>query len=201
MRIVVLISGRGSNMKNLIESYYDDESPAEVIKVISNNPDAEGLTVINQYHIPAVVIDHTKFDMRDDFEEALHKEIMKDEPDYICLAGFMRILSPLFIRKWPKRIINIHPSLLPAYPGLYTHKKVLEAGEIVTGCTVHFVDEGVDTGEIIVQKQVPILPKDTEESLADRVLTNEHFLYPHALYILKQEFTFRNITIKPSLDH
>lgn len=198
MRIVILISGRGSNMKNLVEAYYDDESPAEVIKIISNNPDAEGLEIANQYHIPAVIIDHTKFDSRFDFEEALHAEIIKDKPDYICLAGFMRILSPLFVQKWPKQIINIHPSLLPAYPGLDTHKRVLEAGEIVTGCTVHFVDEGVDTGEIIIQKQVPILPKDTEETLADRVLTNEHLLYPHALRIIKQEFIFRNITIRPN---
>ncbi len=174
--IVILISGRGSNMEALL----DARLPARCAAVFSNDPRAGGLAVARARGIATGVVDHHAFPDRDAFDDALAAEIDRHEPDLIALAGFMRILTERFIGRYRGRLMNIHPSLLPSFPGLDTHRRALAAGVRVHGCTVHFVAPAVDAGPIIVQAAVPVLPGDTEERLAARVLAQEHRIYPQA---------------------
>lgn len=180
-RVVILISGRGTNMERLIQACQAGEVPAQVVRVISDNPEARGLERARAYGVPTVVVPARAFPDRAAFETALLQAVQEAEPDLICLAGFMRILSPRFVQAYRYRVMNIHPALLPSFPGLHAQRQALEYGVKVSGCTVHFVDEGVDTGPIIVQKAVPVREDDTEETLAARILEKEHEAYPEAV--------------------
>jgi phosphoribosylglycinamide formyltransferase-1 len=176
-KIVILISGRGSNMRAIVEA----RLPLTVAAVISNDPQAGGIATAKQYGIPTRVVDHRAHRERAAFDEALSAEIDAFEPDLVVLAGFMRILSAAFVNRYRGRLINIHPSLLPAFTGLHTHRRVLEAGVKVHGCTVHFVTPEVDHGPIVIQAAVPVVDGDDEGSLAARVLSEEHRIYPQAV--------------------
>ena len=175
--IVILISGRGSNMEALLEA----RLPARVAAVISNNPGARGLTTARSRGIDTAVVDHRAFADRAAFDAALATEIDRHRPDLVVLAGFMRILTAPFIERYDGRMMNIHPSLLPAFTGLDTHRRALAAGVRIHGCTVHFTAPAVDSGPIIAQAAVPVLPDDTEQHLAARVLAEEHRIYPQAV--------------------
>lgn len=180
-RVAILISGRGSNMTALIEAARASTYPAEIACVISNRPQAEGLTKAQGMGVPAIAIDHTTFASREAFEAALDAELTSFRVDLVACAGFTRILTPAFVKRWLDRILNIHPSLLPAFQGLDAHERALAAGVKIAGCTVHLVRADVDDGPIIAQAAVPVLDSDTSETLAARVLQAEHKLYPHAL--------------------
>ena len=175
--LVILISGRGSNMEALLEA----RLPARVAAVISNNPGARGLATAKSRGIDTAVVDHRAFADRAAFDAALAAEIDRHRPDLVALAGFMRILTAPFIERYHGRMMNIHPSLLPSFTGLDTHRRALAAGVRIHGCTVHFTAPAVDSGPIIVQAAVPVLPDDTEERLAARVLAEEHRIYPQAV--------------------
>ncbi|TCJ17096.1 phosphoribosylglycinamide formyltransferase [Parasulfuritortus cantonensis] len=177
MKAVVLISGRGSNMEALLKAGL----PVEFACVISNRPDAQGLAVAAGLGVATAVVDHKGHDGRAAFDAALAAEIDRHAPDLVILAGFMRVLTTDFVRRYADRMINIHPALLPAFPGLHTHARALAAGVRVHGCTVHFVTPEVDVGPIIVQAVVPVLADDDEASLAARVLAQEHRIFPLAV--------------------
>lgn len=176
-RLVVLISGRGSNMEALLKA----SLPARIVAVISNRADAAGLAIAARHDVPTRVIEHREFASRDAFDAALAEAVDAYEPDYVLLAGFMRILSAAFVARFAGRLINIHPSLLPAFPGLHTHARALAEGVKVHGCTVHFVTPALDHGPIIVQAGVPVRTGDTEDRLAARVLEQEHLVFPQAV--------------------
>ena len=180
-KIVVLLSGQGSNMQAIVRACAAEKWDARVCAVISNRADAAGLVFAREHGIATAVVDHTTFTTRDAFDAALADVIDAHAPDWLVLAGFMRILTPAFVRRFEGRTLNIHPSLLPAFTGLHTHRRALEAGCKLTGATVHFVTPELDHGPIIAQALVPVLPLDTEASLAARVLAREHVLYPLAL--------------------
>ena len=184
LKIAVVISGRGSNLQALIDSCADRGFPAEIVAVISNVPGAQGLARAERAGIRTEVIDSRGFARRADFDAALDAGLAASGAELVCLAGFMRLLSDGFVTKWRDRIINIHPSLLPAFPGLETHERVLRAGVRFTGCTVHFVRPELDSGPIIVQAAVPVRGGDTPESLASRVLEAEHIIYPEAVRLI-----------------
>lgn len=175
--IVILISGRGSNMEALLAA----QLPARVAAVISNDPRARGLGIARDRAVAVAAVDHRAFADRAAFDAALAAEIDRHRPDLVALAGFMRILTPSFIERYRGRIMNIHPSLLPAFPGLHTHRRALEAGVRIHGCTAHFVTPDLDSGPVIAQAAVPVYPGDTEEQLAARVLMQEHRIYPQAI--------------------
>lgn len=175
--IVILISGRGSNMEALLEARLS----ARIAAVISNNPQARGLETAKARGIATAVVDHRAFGERAGFETALAGEIDRHRPDLVALAGFMRIFTGPFVERYRGRMLNIHPSLLPSFPGLHTHRRALEAGVRIHGCTVHFAAPVVDGGPIVAQAAVAVLPDDTEERLAARVLAEEHRLYPQAV--------------------
>lgn len=183
-RVGVLISGRGSNLRALIEACKAPTFPAEIVLVVSNVPRAPGLAYAETVSIPTRTIDHKDFPSREAFDAALSEALDDARVELLCNAGFMRLHSESFVRHWWNRHLNIHPSLLPAFPGLHTHARVLEAGAKISGCTVHFVRPQMDTGPIVAQAAVPVLPGDTEDSLAARVLAAEHRLYPHALRLV-----------------
>ena len=186
-RVAVLISGRGSNMAALIEAAKDKNYPAEIAVVISNRPDAGGLMVARANGITTEVVDHTAFGKdRTAFESALQAVLEKHRIDIVCLAGFMRLLTAGFVKQWQQRILNIHPALLPAFKGLDTHRRALEAGVKVHGATVHFVVPEMDSGPIIAQAAVNVRPEDTEKDLAARVLKAEHQIYPLALKLVAE---------------
>jgi phosphoribosylglycinamide formyltransferase-1 len=181
-RVAVLISGRGSNMAALIDAAGDDAFPAEIVLVASNRPDAGGLTVATQAGIATETVDHTVFGKdRAGFERALQAALERHRIELVCLAGFMRLLTPDFVAHWEGRMLNIHPALLPAFKGLDTHRRALEAGVKIHGATVHFVVPEMDSGPIVAQGAVAVREDDTEETLAARVLAVEHRLYPLAL--------------------
>jgi len=180
-KVAVLISGRGSNMSALIEAAKADDYPAEIVLVVSNKPDAMGLEVARSENIPAIAIDHTEFEAREDFEEALHKALLEHDVEIVVLAGFMRKLTGSFTGKWQGAMINIHPSLLPKYKGLNTHQRALDAGDKEHGCTVHYVTAELDGGPIIMQATVPVLEGDTPDDLAARILVQEHRIFPLSL--------------------
>jgi phosphoribosylglycinamide formyltransferase 1 len=181
LRTAILISGRGSNMQALIESCRPAAAPAEIALVLSNNPQAEGLARAAAAGIPTAAIDHRGHRERAAFDAELDRRLRAADIALVCLAGFMRLLTPGFVESWRDRMINIHPSLLPAFPGLDTHARALAAGVRFHGCTVHFVRHETDTGPIIVQAAVPVRADDTPDSLAARVLAQEHRIYPQAL--------------------
>jgi phosphoribosylglycinamide formyltransferase-1 len=181
-RVAILISGRGSNMASLIAAAKDDNYPAEIALVVSNRPDAAGLAHAKSQGIATAVVDHTRYGKdRAAFEHALQDVLTAHRIDLVCLAGFMRLLTPWFVGQWQGRMLNIHPALLPAFKGLHTHERALEAGVKTHGATVHFVSAEMDSGEIIAQAKVPVLDGDTPDTLAARVLEAEHRIYPQAL--------------------
>jgi phosphoribosylglycinamide formyltransferase 1 len=181
IRTAVLISGRGSNMMALVEAARSENNPAVITRIIANRPDAKGLDYARANGIATAIIDHKSFPNREAFEAALHADLESHGTELVALAGFMRVLSQAFVAKWPGRIINIHPSLLPAYKGLHTHERALADGTTQHGCTVHYVSAELDAGEPILQAEVPVVAGDTPETLAARVLTQEHRIYPQAL--------------------
>ena len=183
-RVAVLISGRGSNLKALIAAGEKPDAPFEIALVISNRPGAGGLDVAAAAEIPGLVIDHRAYDDREAFERTLDQKLNEAGVRLGCLAGFMRVLTPWFVERWQDRLLNIHPSLLPAFKGLDTHARALEAGVRVHGCTVHLVRPDLDDGPILVQGTVPVLQNDTEDALAARVLEVEHRCYPLALELV-----------------
>lgn len=176
-KIVILISGRGSNMQAILEA----KLPVQVAAVISNDPEARGLATARTHDVATQVVDHRQFPERAAFDRSLQAAIDSHAPDLVVLAGFMRILTAEFVEHYRGRLINIHPSLLPAFTGLHTHRRALEAGVKVHGCTVHFVTAELDHGPIVIQSAVPVLDGDTEDTLAARVLAQEHSIYPQAV--------------------
>jgi phosphoribosylglycinamide formyltransferase-1 len=183
-RIVILISGRGSNMQALLKVAAAQNWPAQIAAVISNQPSAAGLDVARAAGIAALSLNHRDYPDREQFDTALAELIDRYSPDVIVLAGFMRILTPAFVTKYFGRLINIHPSLLPSFPGLHTHQQAIDAGVKFHGATVHFVTAELDHGPIIAQAVVPVLDNDTEDTLAERVLEQEHQIYPQAVHDL-----------------
>ncbi len=186
-RVAILISGRGSNMAALIEAAKAKDYPAEIVLVLSNRPDALGLDTARREGITTAVVDHKTFgEDREAFERALDAELRGRRVDLVCLAGFMRLLTPWLVTRWRGRMLNIHPALLPQFKGLDTHRRALAAGVARHGATVHFVVPEMDSGPIVAQDSVPVLPGDSEESLARRVLAVEHVLYPKALRLVAE---------------
>jgi phosphoribosylglycinamide formyltransferase 1 len=183
-RVGILISGRGSNMMSLIEACAQPDFPAEIAVVISNRPDAAGLGRAAAAGIPTVTIDHKLFGSRVPFEMRLHQALLDHGVELICNAGFMRMLTGGFVDRWRDRQLNVHPSLLPALPGLDTHTRALDQGLLIHGCTVHFMRLEMDTGPIVAQSAICVLPTDTPETLGARVLEQEHKIYPHALWLV-----------------
>jgi phosphoribosylglycinamide formyltransferase 1 len=186
-RVAVLISGRGSNLAALIAATRDLTYPAEIALVISNRADAVGLQRAKEAGIATMIVDHAAYVDREAFERALHEVLEANHIAFVCLAGFMRLLTPWFVTRWPGRMLNIHPALLPAFKGLDTHARALAAGVKVHGATVHFVVPEVDSGPIITQGAVPVFDTDTAETLAARVLAIEHQIYPRALRWLAED--------------
>ena len=184
IKLGVLISGRGSNLQSLIDACADPEFPAEIAIVVSNRPRAAGLTRAKEAGLQSTVIDHTTFDDRDAFDDALSDALSAAGGELVCLVGLLRLLQEKFVRDWRDRVINIHPSLLPAFRGLDVHERVLEAGVRITGCTVHYVRATVDDGPIVIQGAVPVMPDDTAKTLAARVLEAEHVIYPEAVRLI-----------------
>ena len=180
-RIVILISDRGSNMQAIVQCCAAEHWPAQVVAVLANRPDAAGLEFAAARGIATAVVDHRHFPTRESFDTALASAIDVHQPDLVVLAGFMRILGEDFVRRYAGRLLNVHPSLLPAFPGLQTHRRAIEAGCKLAGATVHFVTAAVDHGPIVAQVAVPVLADDDEDALAARVLAREHQLYPLAV--------------------
>ena len=180
-RIVILISGRGSNMQAIVRAARDEQWPADIAAVISNRPDAPGLAFAAAQGIPTAVVSNKEYATREAFDAALQAVIDRFSPDLVVLAGFLRILNGSFVEHYAGRIINIHPSLLPSFPGLATHRQALAAGVKVHGATVHFVTADLDHGPIVAQAAVPVLADDTEDALSARVLEQEHIIYPSAI--------------------
>lgn len=186
LKLGVLISGRGSNLQALIDACADETYPARIALVISNDADAGGLERARAAGIQTLVIDHREFENRESFDTAISSALDTHEIGLVCLAGFMRLLSRPFVERWRDRIINIHPSLLPAFKGLHVHERIIEAGVRITGATVHFIRLEMDEGPIIAQGAVGVRADDTPESLADRVLDVEHRLYPLAVRLIAE---------------
>jgi phosphoribosylglycinamide formyltransferase 1 len=185
-RTAVLISGRGSNLKSLIDAARDPSFPAEIAFVFSNVETAGGLDYAREAGVPFRAFSHKGFDSREAFDAAIDAEFEQHKIDLVCEAGFMRIHSDSFVRKWNGRILNIHPSLLPAFKGIRVHQQALDAGVKISGCTVHFMVPELDSGPIIAQAAVPVLTGDTAETLAERILTEEHRIYPEALRLVAE---------------
>lgn len=184
-RLGILISGRGSNMEALLKAAQAPDCPFDPVLVLSNRPDAAGLEKARAFGVATKAIDHKPFGKdRESFERAMDAELKAADVQLIALAGFMRVLTPWFVDEWAGRLINIHPSLLPKYPGVDTHKRCLDAGDLVHGCTVHQVTAGVDQGPVIGSAEIDVRPGDTEDSLAARLLKAEHLLYPRCLAAL-----------------
>jgi phosphoribosylglycinamide formyltransferase-1 len=180
-RIVILISGRGSNMEALVRACAAQAWPARIEAVLSNRPDAPGLAFASRAGIATAVVDHRAHGSREAFDAALEQAVQAFRPDLVVLAGFMRVLGPAFVARFEGRLLNVHPSLLPAFPGLHTHRRALEAGCHVTGATVHLVTAELDCGPIVIQSAVPVRPGDDEQALAERMLATEHVIYPRAV--------------------
>jgi phosphoribosylglycinamide formyltransferase-1 len=186
LKVGVLISGRGSNLQALIDACQRPDFPAEIIHVIANRPGAEGLVRAERAGIATTIIDHRDHGDKASFDAALDQDLRDHGAQLVCLAGFMRILTPGFVDAWRDRLINIHPSLLPSFKGLDAQQAALDAGVRVTGCTVHFVRAEMDTGPIIAQAAVPVLPGDDADTLSARILAQEHIIYPQALDLIAQ---------------
>lgn len=186
-RVGVLVSGSGTNLQALLDASAAHDFPASIALVLSNNPQAFALERARKSGVPTAVVEHKAFAQRAAFEAALVEQLKRQEVEIVCLAGFMRILGGDFLRAFPGKVLNIHPALLPAFPGLHAARQALEHGAKVAGCTVHFVDEGTDTGPIIIQAAVPILSGDDEASLSARIQVQEHRIYPLALRWLAEQ--------------
>jgi phosphoribosylglycinamide formyltransferase-1 len=185
--IVILISGRGSNMEAIVRAQQAEAWPARIAAVISNKPDAKGLEFAQRHGIPTAVVPNKEFPTRDAFDAALQATIDRFEPDLVVLAGFMRILTAPFVEHYAGRMLNIHPSLLPLFPGLHTHRQALDACVEEHGATVHFVTAELDHGPAVIQARIPVLPGDTEDSLAERLLAEEHVIYPQAVRLFIED--------------
>ncbi|BAT70850.1 phosphoribosylglycinamide formyltransferase 1 [Thermosulfidibacter takaii ABI70S6] len=186
LRLGVLVSGRGSNLQSIIDHIEAGKIPAKIEVVISDKKDAYALERAKKHGIEGIFIDPKVFPTKEDFEKAIGDELEKRNVELICLAGFMRILSPYFVNRFQNRIINIHPALLPSFPGLHGQKQAVDHGVKIAGCTVHFVDEGVDSGPIIIQAAVPVFEDDTEDTLSARILKCEHKIYPMAIKLIAE---------------
>ncbi|MCC3861092.1 phosphoribosylglycinamide formyltransferase [Pseudemcibacter aquimaris] len=184
--VAVLISGSGTNLQALIDACADDDFPARIVLVISNNPGVKGLERAEKAGIPTKVLNHRGFDSREEYDDQIHEALKESGAKLICLAGFMRILDARFVNRWRNRMLNIHPSLLPSFKGLHTHERAIEAGVRYTGCTVHFVNPELDDGPIITQAVVAINPDEGADTLAARVLEKEHIIYPQALRLVAE---------------
>ena len=182
----VLISGSGTNLQAIIDAIEEKRLDAVIRVVISSREDAFGLVRARKRNIPTEVLDHRKFSSREAYDMALVEILQKQQVELVILAGFMRLLSPVFVKSYSNRIMNIHPALLPVFPGLHVQKKAVEYGVRFSGCTVHFVNEGCDEGPIIIQAVVPVFPDDTEESLSARILKEEHRIYPRAIQLYSE---------------
>jgi phosphoribosylglycinamide formyltransferase-1 len=179
--IGVLVSGSGSNLQSIIDHIEKGQIQAEIRVVISNNPDAYALERAKKHGIPSVVVRHQDYPDRDDFDKRMIESLKSFGIELVVMAGFMRVLTPLFLKAFPMKVINIHPAILPSFQGLHGQQKAFEYGVKFSGCTVHFADEGVDTGPIIIQAVVPVYDTDTVETLAERILKEEHRIYPQAI--------------------
>jgi len=186
LRVAVLASGRGSNLQCLLDACAAPDFPAEIALVVVNVPGAHAIDRARQARVPVTVIDHRDFASREAFDAQIDRALGEARIELVCLAGFMRLLTPGFTAAWAGRLINIHPSLLPAFPGLHTHRRALESRAIAHGCTVHFVIAALDAGPTIVQAEVPVLPGDDEDRLAARVLVEEHRIYPQAVRMIAE---------------
>ncbi|MDK2846799.1 MAG: phosphoribosylglycinamide formyltransferase 1 [Desulfuromonadales bacterium] len=200
LRLGVLASGNGSNLQAIIDRCREGELPAEVVLVLSNKSQAGALTRARKAGIATLVIDHRDHPERAAFDQAMVAALRNAEVDLVVLAGFMRILTPVFLEAFPQRIMNIHPALLPAFPGIKAQRKALEYGVKIAGCTVHFVDPGVDSGPIIIQAAVPVLDDDDETTLSRRILEQEHRIYPEAIQLYAEgrlHIEGRHVRISP----
>ncbi len=186
INIAVLISGSGSNLQSIIDDIEAGSLDADIKMIISNKPEAYALERARKHNIPSTVVKHGDFETREAFEQALLDVLEPLQIDLVVLAGFMRVLTSHFLQAYSMRIINIHPALLPSFPGIHVQKKAVEYGAKFSGCTVHFVDEGTDTGPIIIQAVVPLLDEDTDETLAARILKEEHKIYPRAIQLIAE---------------
>lgn len=200
VNIAILISGRGSNMDALIRACTETDYPARIVTVISNRPDAPGLAKAATAGIPSTTLSHRDFSDGEAFEESIHNHLIQNNVDLVCLAGFMRILSAGFVQNWPDRILNIHPSLLPDYPGLHPQARALADGKSQSGCSVHIVTAAMDAGPILVQRCVPVLSGDTEEDLSARILEQEHLAYPEAVRIHAQKLLNRTAVLDKTIN-
>ena len=187
LKLGILISGEGSNLQAIINACESDRIPGKVVVVISNNPDAHGLERAKKHNIPVFAIDHRSYSDRNTYELEIVKVLQQHEVELVCLAGYMRIVGEVLLQRYRGKMINIHPSLLPSFPGLHAQRQALEHGVLITGCTVHYVDEGCDTGPIIIQSAVPIMEKDDENTLAERILAQEHAIYPEAIRLIAED--------------
>ena len=186
LKLVVLISGRGSNLKAIIDSIESKKLNSEILCVISDNPNAYGLKIASDHNIETILLDYKKFPSKDEYEKSLLTILKEKNPDLICLAGYMRIVGKDVINAFKNKIINIHPALLPSFPGLHAQKQAIDYGVKISGCTVHFVDEGCDTGPIILQKAVNVDDDDDEASLSKKILEQEHIAYSEAISLIAQ---------------
>jgi len=186
LKLVVLISGRGSNLKAIIDSIESKKLNSEILCVISDNPNAYGLKIASDHNIETILLDYKKFPSKDEYEKSLLTILKEKNPDLICLAGYMRIVGKDVINAFKNKIINIHPALLPSFPGLHAQKQAIDYGVKISGCTVHFVDEGCDTGPIILQKAVNVADDDDEASLSKKILEQEHIAYSEAISLIAQ---------------
>ena len=189
LKLAVLVSGRGSNLQSIIDNIESGvlKGKAQIALLISNNPQAFAIERAKKHKIETLVVDSSQIKDKKEYELKIIEAIKAKKVDLICLAGYMRILSPEFVQAFKYKIINIHPALLPAFPGLHVQKKALDYGVTISGCTVHFVDEGCDTGPIIVQSAVPVMENDTEEALSARILEQEHKIYPQAIRLIAED--------------
>lgn len=186
IKLGVLVSGRGSNLQSIIDHIEEGKLSAKIMVVISDKENAYALERAKKHGIPAVFINPAEYSSKEDFEKAIGDELEKREVELICLAGFMRILSPYFVNRFRNRIINIHPALLPSFPGLHAQRQAVDYGVKLAGCTVHFVDESVDGGPVIIQAVVPVFDDDTDETLSERILRYEHKIYPMAIKLIAE---------------
>jgi len=195
IKTAVLISGRGSNMLAILKAAQDNEYPAVVEVVISNRPLAKGLEKAEDLGIKTLILDHKAYKSKSEFEKDLDEILKNLRIQLICCAGFMRILSPWFVNRWKGKLLNIHPSLLPKYKGLNTHKRAINSGDIIHGCSVHFINSELDSGKVILQKRIKILEDDTPQTLSERLLVKELEAYPQALKIVADELIISKKTI------
>jgi phosphoribosylglycinamide formyltransferase-1 len=203
LKLGVLISGNGSNLQSIIDHIEKGKLKAAIKIVISNNPDAFGIQRAQKHKIKTAILKQKDFKSKEEFDQNIIKILQENSVDLVVLAGFMRIISPALLKAFPHRIMNIHPALLPSFPGLHAQKQAFDYGVKLTGCTVHFVDEGVDTGPIIIQAVVPVYDHDTQEALTERILKEEHRIYPQAIQLFadgKLQIQGRKVLIKSTVE-